>query len=37
MMDILYTLVTDVEARNVEAVEQQLSEKLSENYYPWFD
>ncbi len=37
MVDTLYTLVTDVEARDAESVEKQLSERLSANYYPWFD
>lgn len=37
VIDTFYTLVTDAEARNAEAVERQLSENISTNYYPWFD
>lgn len=37
VIDTLYTLVTDAEARDADAVEKQLSEKISANYFPWFD
>jgi hypothetical protein len=37
VVDILYTLINDVEARDADAVEKQLSEKLSASYFPWFD